>query len=30
MDHPYNKEWHGPRVKNWKDIYQIITHDSTY
>ena len=30
MDHPYNKEWDGPRVKNWKDIYQIITHDSTY
>lgn len=30
MDHPYNKEWDGPRVKNWKEIYQIITHDSTY
>ena len=30
MDHPYNKEWNGPRVKNWKDIYQIITHDSTH
>ena len=30
MDHPYNKEWDGPRVKNWKDIYQIITHDSTH
>ena len=30
MDHPYNKEWGGPRVENWKEIYQIITHDSTY
>ena len=30
MDHPYNKEWDGPRVKNWKEIHQIITHDSTY
>jgi len=30
MDHPYNKDWNGPRVKNWKDIYQIITHDSTH
>ena len=30
MDHPYNKEWDGPRVKNWKDIYPIITHDSTH
>jgi|TARA_R100000482_G_scaffold102380_1_gene45399 FMN phosphatase YigB (HAD superfamily) len=30
MDHPYNKEWDGPRVKNWKEIYQIITHDSTH
>lgn len=30
MDHPYNKDWDGPRVKNWKDIYQIITHDSTH
>lgn len=30
MDHPYNKEWDGPRVKNWKEVYQIITHDSTH
>ena len=30
MDHPYNKEWDGPRVKNWKEIYQIITHDSRH
>ena len=30
MDQPYNKDWNGPRVKNWKDIYQIITHDSTH
>ena len=30
MDHPYNKEWDGLRVKNWKEIYQIIIHDSTH
>ena len=29
MDHPYNKEWDGPRVKNWKQIYEIIN-DTTY
>ena len=29
MDHPYNKEWDGPRVKNWKEIYEIITNDNT-
>jgi len=29
MDHPYNKEWTGLRVKNWKEIYQIIINDST-
>ena len=30
MDHPYNKEWGGPRIENWKEIYQIITHDPTH
>ena len=29
MDHPYNKEWNGLRVKNWKQIYKIIN-DTTY
>ena len=29
MDHPYNKEWDGPRVKNWKQIYEIIN-DTTH
>ena len=30
MDHPYNQEWEGLRVKSWKEVYQIITHDPTY
>ncbi len=30
MDHPYNQEWTGLRVKNWKEIYQIIINDTTY
>ena len=30
MDHDYNKEWKGLRVKNWKEIYQLIPNDSTY
>ena len=30
MDHPYNQEWQGLRVKSWKEVYQIITHDPTY
>jgi len=31
MNHPYNKEWNGPRVKNWKEVYEIITNvDTTY
>ena len=30
MDHPYNQEWTGLRVKNWKEIYQIIINDATY
>ncbi len=30
MDHEYNQEWNGPRVKNWKDVYQMIPNDSTY
>ena len=29
MDHPYNQEWKGLRVKNWKEVYKIIN-DSTY
>ena len=29
MDHPYNKEWDGLRVKNWKQIYEIVN-DTTY
>tara|TARA_R100000805_G_C3626289_1_gene137499 strand:- start:7291 stop:7875 length:585 start_codon:yes stop_codon:yes gene_type:complete len=29
MDHPYNKEWNGPRVKNWKQIYQTLNNDTT-
>tara|TARA_A200000159_G_scaffold59316_1_gene54866 strand:- start:4618 stop:5205 length:588 start_codon:yes stop_codon:yes gene_type:complete len=29
MDHPYNKEWNGPRVKNWKQIYNNIINDNT-
>ena len=30
MDHDYNQEWDGLRVKNWKEIYSLITNDSTY
>jgi len=31
MDHPYNQKWDGPRVKNWKEVYEIITNaDTTY
>jgi len=30
MDHPYNKNWDGPRVMSWKEIYGIITNDPTY
>ena len=30
MDHPYNQEWEGLRVKSWKEVYQIITHDPAY
>ena len=29
MDHPYNKEWNVCRVKNWKEVYEIITNDTT-
>ena len=29
MDHEYNQEWDGPRVKNWKEIYNIIINDNT-
>lgn len=27
MDHEYNKEWQGLRVKNWKDVYWMVTND---
>ena len=30
MDHAYNQEWEGLRVKSWKEVYQIITHDPAY
>ena len=30
MDHDYNQEWKGLRVKNWKEIYLLITNDTTY
>lgn len=30
MDHDYNKDWKGLRVKNWKEVYQVITNDATY
>ena len=30
MDHDYNKDWKGPRVKNWKEIYLLIPNDSPY
>lgn len=30
MDHDYNKEWKGPRVKDWKEIYQLIQNDTAY
>lgn len=30
MDHDYNKEWKGLRVKNWEEIYLLIKNDSTY
>ncbi len=30
MDHEYNKEWKGLRVKNWKEVYQLIENDSTH
>jgi FMN phosphatase YigB (HAD superfamily) len=30
MDHPYNKDWNGCRVKNWKEVYEIITNDTTH
>lgn len=30
MDHEYNKDWNGLRVKNWKDIYQLVPNDDTY
>lgn len=30
MDHDYNKEWKGIRVKNWKEIYNLIIDDTTH
>jgi len=30
MDHDYNKEWNGIRVKNWKEVYQLILNDTTH
>tara|TARA_B100001989_G_C24547243_1_gene471764 strand:+ start:821 stop:1342 length:522 start_codon:yes stop_codon:yes gene_type:complete len=24
MDHEYNKEWKGVRVKNWKEVYRLL------
>ncbi len=30
MNHDYNKEWKGPRVKNWKEIYLLTSNDSSY
>lgn len=30
MNHSYNQEWDGERVNNWKQIYELITHDSTH
>ena len=29
MDHPYNQEWNGLRVKNWKQVYRMIN-DTTH
>jgi FMN phosphatase YigB (HAD superfamily) len=30
MNHSYNQEWDGERVNNWKQIYELITNDSTH
>lgn len=29
MDHSYNKNWNGMRVKNWKEIYEVVNDNST-
>jgi len=29
MDHEHNQEWDGPRVMNWKDVYQMMPNDDT-
>ena len=29
MDHPYNKDWDGIRVNNWKEVYYLIINDNT-
>jgi len=29
MDHSYNKDWNGMRVKNWKEIYEVVNVNST-
>jgi FMN phosphatase YigB (HAD superfamily) len=30
MDHPYNQEWKGMRVKNWKELYTLILNDTSH
>ena len=30
MDHEYNKDWTGLRVKNWQEVYQLIHNDPTH
>jgi FMN phosphatase YigB (HAD superfamily) len=30
MSHGYNKGWHGTSINNWKELYGVITNDSTY
>ena len=30
MDHDYNKQWNGTRVKNWKEIYGLVINDPAY
>lgn len=30
MDHDYNQDWEGLRVKNWNEFYRLIQNDTTY
>jgi hypothetical protein len=30
MDHEYNRDWKGLRVKNWKEIYNLIQNDTSH